>query len=233
MLYANQFRRRAVTARKHTVPVSPKPQPKLVYQEVTTLLDINPLPDEILEEIFTLCPSRDLFQLSLVSRRLSSVSRRFLYRTIPNLIPSKFTAFLMSIYFFDRTAPLVRSFTLLPQKYWIPLDRPLSKKDIYECIKKIGSRKAFSARHVLQSRLTLLGAVLRKLRNLTSLRIYLGNEDTRKAATVDALLTGCTFQLLEFSFLLSIRSGVGVLFANSTLFKMPVGKLGFTFLETI
>jgi len=135
-------------------------------------MKMHQLPNELYEQIFVFCNTPDLFTLTLVDRRISCVANPLLYRKIQTLHSlSKIVQLLSTLLFFDQTAPLVQSLRVDFVWWSASLSKPIPRKDIYLCVKKVGTRKTFAAREVLNTYFSLLSAVLCKMGNLRNLEL--------------------------------------------------------------
>jgi len=140
---------------------------------------MHQLPNELYEKIFTFCSTPVLFTLTLVDRRITCVANPLLYRKIQTLRSlSKIVQLLSTLLFFDQIAPLVQSLRVDFVWWSASLSKPIPRKDIYLCVKKVGTRKTFAAREVLNTYFSLLSGVLCKTRNLRNLELIFEHVDS-------------------------------------------------------
>ncbi|KAF9524814.1 hypothetical protein CPB83DRAFT_886058 [Crepidotus variabilis] len=165
---------------------------------------VHRLPNELYDQIVSLCGQKELYTLTLTDRHLCCIATPYLYRSIQRLNSlNKTTKLLTSLLYYDHTSPLVNTFGINLVWFSASLLHQVSRTSIFFSARKVGTRKTFGSWDALQNYLTLLSAVLQKLVNLKHLQLIFEHEESHDENCA-RLLAGAKFQLrsLSSSFLL-------------------------------
>ncbi|KAF9524813.1 hypothetical protein CPB83DRAFT_860737 [Crepidotus variabilis] len=175
------------------------------------------VPDELLEEILSFCPSSTLCQLSLTDWRLNRIANSFLYKDAKPSSADKMLVFFITVCMQPYLARHVRTLDIEHSLSKVMLDTPFNESIFARRLRKLGNRRTNSHKPILRNALTLVNAALKSMTSLTNLTLIMPDGDAHVEYT--SLLSGVEFQLLHFHTSIRINDEVIAFLAKQSLLE--------------